>query len=380
MLNAHTLTRTFREIKYDIRVFLETLYSVFNADSNVLVESRWADGSLDVTPTKILVDAVVNSVFPSISIGDCVLKPGEGYTTYLSISNRRLRARFDVIGDFNTNLVFDECSIHEIVAKTIEIEDPSINLYLDKVNKVNTNSLQVFKELKCNDLKYNSITVSNTLDISHVVTPIKISMIDTYPGSSQLLSYCSGYATDTKKTIVLTGPLCLADNSPAGTTLRNTYSERFKNYPRGYVKVPLLNGSGYATTEAMSFVSSGMDTQIPPESYLGMLCIYPKIRGGYTFNTESYYWMDSYSFVMERLDPEDNLKVITVHNKSDVEVKACNVWYIQTVSEASTPTITAGNYVILPPHSQIDFLLLHSEYLETQTRVVEMRPMKNINA
>ena len=51
LLNAHTATRSFRELQFDLKAFLEAFAEIMPMDElsdDGLVEIKWADGSVDM--------------------------------------------------------------------------------------------------------------------------------------------------------------------------------------------------------------------------------------------------------------------------------------------------------------------------------------------
>lgn len=376
MLNAHTATQSYRETQFDIRVFLETLASVVSEDaidSSRLVESRWADGSVDIVPSKSLVFDMVGNLFSSLSIGSANVKIHDTRNLVVADSTG-IRVQVENFDVPNADIQFTGGSIGTIEAQTVTIEDPRTIVTRGSVSNLGAINLQVLKNLECNVLEYSNVTVSDTLNLVNIQPQVNFQVTDNFPGSSQLLSYCSRPARTDSNSIVLTGNVCLADSSG----LRDRYKDKFSQSPRGYVRVPIIGEDGYAYTSPVYFSAKGIDTPIKYDSVLGMLCLYPKVSGVYEFNTTYSSWYDSYIFTMEALTPEDNYRVISVRNEYSDSVRACNVWSVVAHSTSSHPTITALNYVTIPPYSQVDFLLWYNESLETHTTIIKMMPMKHL--
>ena len=114
MLNAHTATRSFRELQYDIKVFLDGIEQISPLESPQgisIVELKWADGSIDLVPSTEFILGLVSRLFPKLTLGgkaellpdgkDIPLQNGKYHKYYLNlkVSNAGVQADIKEFGD-----------------------------------------------------------------------------------------------------------------------------------------------------------------------------------------------------------------------------------------------------------------------------------------
>lgn len=385
MLNAHTLTQTYRDSQFDIRVFLETLRAVISESSVPLVESRWADGSVDITPTIDFISYIESSAYQGVQVGGVNIEPNRSRGALNIVGAKGVSATFADIGDSNTDVTYKDSTIDLIDAETITFQDSSTPINIDDVDSLKTSSIKVNGDSKVNRIDCTTISAQTSVDVSSASFDGSLRVNSTNEGSSQLLYYCSSTSSDVRSSIVLSGPMCLANAGPTGDDLRQSYGP-ISTKSCIYLQVANIGSAGYKRGDPIKIGLSAIPSEYQKtQSMYNLLGLYPKLNGeaikhtSYQMSTnylEQYY---DYVFTLEPFSDSDNYKVIEVQNITASPITLCNVWYIRLLS-GSKVDIQAGNYVVVPPYSRIDFLLLWNEFQETQTRIVRMLPMKSLES
>ena len=131
MLNAHTATRSFRELQYDLQVFLEGLDDIAPVGSPhgiSLVELKWADGSIDLVPSTEFITGLVYHLFSQLTIGDkATLTPVETtlptgkHLLDLHLNGAGLQAHFVNFGDGTESITINGGSITTLKADTLNL-------------------------------------------------------------------------------------------------------------------------------------------------------------------------------------------------------------------------------------------------------------------
>lgn len=363
MVNAHTLTKVFRDGQFDIHSFLGALQDISKADTNYAVEVKWSDGSIDIIPVFDVIRSITSNEFSSADINERKL---EVITSDNSLSiDSGISLLLDTVN--KDVLTMSYCSIGKISALSISIDDSDAIIVLGSkgFEQIDTDALQT-ENFSIYGCTYDNVIVNNDIDLSGHVIDARITPMNTIEYDQILVRQPTNVVTS----IQFTRPLCFCTDN------YKSYIQSKLN-PNGYmytaVRVPCIGSSNaYSITKGEPLTD--IDAKINPKSLLGLLCLYP--NSYCTLESTS----DSNTFVLT-IDtiPEDyNYSVIQVRNTSDTSINACNVWNIVCKSPDSAPVITAMNYVDIPPYSCIDFMLLVNEYSSTFTRVVKMLPMKNL--
>ena len=181
-MNSHTALRSFHELDYDLKEFLE----VFNKElcpldkatiKDGLVEFCWADGSVDLVPTFRFISGIVQNFFPSITIGDSAeLIPSTseyGRQFYrkqltLFVKNIGLSARIEQLDMSDKDIEFIGGLIVNLHAKYVELSN-TVNISDLEADRLHTEHLSVTERANVGTARAsNQVVVSDRLDISAV--------------------------------------------------------------------------------------------------------------------------------------------------------------------------------------------------------------------
>lgn len=401
LLNAHTATRSFRELQFDLKAFLEAFAEIMPMDELAdegLVEIKWADGSVDMVPTYKFITGIVHNRFPELLIGEQAnlvpgssrqpMQGGKYYKNMLTLLIKKagLCARISELGGPSEDLNFVKGVIRSLEANYVELGDgievsalkvigtlTSDACYTDDGTFEYAESQQVKVADSCN---LEKITYSGYLatpyTFSHNLSILGLTPYD--PDKDRACGYC--YVTDTIS-------MGYYDDESV------KYLKRYR--AKVYYEVPIPNLQNwrritydYYRTKGESFPYV-RDTRFAEDSETNLMLLYPKKQQIYDATNGRY----DECFRLVRPSVYDKDAIISIRNLSNETIHACNAWRFDidsiigvvvgsaaiaaasaitqiatgattnTSSNTRTPTgtITPLSYVDLPPFSAVDFLL-----------------------
>lgn len=436
MLNAHTATRTFREMQFDTKAFLKALYDVMPAEGHEdkgLVEIKWADGSVDIVPTFELIRSICNSTYMQLLIGGVAelipehttvpVQNGAYYrdTMKLLIQSAPLKAPMREIGSAEEDLQIIGGVIDELVANEVSLP------YNAEISKIEVNGSLTTSYCESDDShignmlcedghikRFNDSVVKDpTLNLSNLRVSVPVQVIAQYRNGYDLSQWTQiGLNTVIRPVYYVTGHFRFGEDQTAIDWYRLQLDGAGIN-----VAIPILSESAsfkegmtltseYARTEFTKF-RANRQAPLPLDSPPSITMLYPlKETKGYKNGHVQ----------ITLLPPTENDMdmVITVQNLAETPVTACNAWSFSKVSPKVTPMsrntfftsafglgalgafvansassssssddydgeVEALNYIRLPAYSAVDFLFKWS--LKSKDRwEAYMLPMTDVNS
>lgn len=389
MLDAHTATRSFREIQYDLREFLSVLHAITTdsvQDASIMVEAKWSDGSVDVIPAVSLVKAISGSAYPTLSVGGYLLQVirklvsvqgGKYHRDYpaLKITGAEgLSVRFDSIGGDDVEQVISKSVITDIEAGRVVLESGTPISGITATGGLSTKYLGVSRGVSVGVMSSDTMSVER-LDLSHLSV-----------GSDMAVNPSNGYLDGTILFAMPVGPgrgSTVYDRIVVRGNMAPFRTDSDSSYLGGtaYVEVPVIDadtrGLVYTSTRGDRIPGTGTEP-FQLNSEVSLVSLYPK-RYLATAVTSGDSSEVTIRLVMPVADDVD--RIVRVENPTGIPVRVCNRWRFQQrsrdlIGEDKYARISALNYVVLPRYSRIDFLFGYS--LEGDVIVASMVPMKNI--
>lgn len=419
MLNAHTATRTFRELQFDIKAFLTALYNIMPAEGHEdegLVEIKWADGSVDIVPTFALIRSICNSTYMKLLIGGVAelipeattypVQNGKYYRTTMKliIQSAPLKVPVREIGSEEEDLEFIKGVIGELVADDVSLPyDADIaTIKVDgslTTSYCNVNDTAKIGSLSCDSgslQRYNDKEVIDpTLNLSNVQLSVPIRVIEQYRQGYDISRWTQLVGSTVMRPLyMVTGNFRFGGDKSEADWFHLSRKGAGIN-----VAIPLLPSSSadYARTKFTEFGTDYL-TPLPLNSPPSLTMLYP-------LKDTSYNNMTGY-LRLKLLPPkatESNM-IVTIQNPTGRAIRACNAWSFGRLVKKSEPTnwrslvftsgaalgaaiagvgsifgggssrnegssntsddydgeVVALNYIKLPPYSAIDFLFTWS--------------------
>lgn len=348
MLNAHTATRTFREMQFDVQAFLKALYDVMPAEGHEdkgVVEIKWADGSVDIVPTFELIRGICNSNYMQLLIGGVAelipeittvpVQNGKYYRTTMKllIKSAPLKAPMREIGSEEEDLQIIGGIIKELVANDVSLP------YDAEISKIkvegslttsycNVSDTAKIGNLTCEDgslKRFNdNVAQDPTLDLSNVRLSQQVQVITRYRYGYDLSQWTQiGVNRTIRPLYILTGQFRFGDEQ----TERDWF--RLQRDGAGInVAIPILSAylsfggvkynSEYVRTEFTKFAEDRGDP-LPLISPPGMTMLYP-------LKETSGYRNGHVKITILPPTVKDKDKVLTVQNVTGQPIVACNAW------------------------------------------------------
>lgn len=377
LLNAHTVTRVYRECQFDILALLTGLSSIcpVEGDSSGVIEIKWADGSVDTVPTFSLIKAIVGNYYKKLTVGGSPITVTNGRLVLENIA-----AYVESMGTKADDLEFFRSTIASLTVDTATLAPDTKIHRLDVASLHSKSGTSAVTSVRNNG--YADRVLVDSLDLSNIVMPAPISW---------------GPKGFDATTITAPGIRSVSEQTPFMDGLLLTGKPRFSsvytdlnvlsldpNSTAIVVEIPSITDDtlsldvDYAYT-TITRVSSNLQEPFADDSPVSLAMLYPK----------KYVRIMRDNLVVVRLqaaDTSENDRIIRVYNKSGESIRACNAWIF--VTNPSVPvsllrrkrgTIVPVNYVDIPAHSSIDFLF-SSEYLSRSTSCAFMFPMKYLGA
>ena len=405
MLNAHTATRSFRELQYDLKVFLDGLdqISPIGSPQGVsLVELKWADGSVDIVPSSEFITGLVSHLFPKITIGgkatlysdskDVSIQNGKYHQYYLNlrITGAGVQAHIAEFGDGTESIVINGGSIQTLTADTLTL---ATGVRIGKMQiggSVHADYCIMNGEIVVEDtLNLNDSSLFKNLRLKRVRLESAVRFISRMMPQSRMSSYANigSSSGDTVFGLYVIKHLMNFED----TYDSSVQAELKKHKAHIFVQIPiprltsnysLVGLSGvtydYVQTESTSFPDR-MDSPFAEDSPASLVTLYPTKS---TSNVSAFGTM-----YLKIVVPNNNDYLIHVSNPTGESIRACNAWMFtqetsgtiasavsvavgaavalangttsETTSSRTPGRIVPLSYVVLPPYSCTDFLFKH---------------------
>ena len=431
LLNTHTALRSFLELDYDLKEFLNRFKDLYPIEGETfegdLVEFRWADGSVDLSPTFEFIKGTVDSCFPQVTLGDSAefipstSEYGREYYrkwTTLFIEGLGLSVNVgDKLEASSKDLDFIGGRIEELIARYVTLDNSvkvsSIQPLEDEPDSLSiaTEQLDVTRYSNISEANVtNTVVVTDTLDLSAVHPTCAITLSNQGIDISSIM----GLPNYGKESVP---DVCTISGNMRYHYMFNSAAQQVidEKKPSVYVEVP----SVYAEHSSISYeynstgnsqTLSSAKSPFDENSDIGLTLLYPKkCRLGDLNNLN-----DSNSIGIRLVAPDvfEKNRIVTVRNVTAESIRACNVWQfgsavyrtemstapivqstinatyspVYALSGVSLPVegnsskygvMTPLNYVDIPAYSTLDFLFTY-DIVGTDQLVVYMLPMKNI--
>ena len=366
MLNAHTATRTFREMQFDIKAFLDALYAIIPAEGEEdkgLVEIKWADGSVDVVPTFELIKGICNSTYMRLLVGgvaELIPEPitvseqeGKYYrdTMQLLIKSTPLKTVMGEIGSDSEDLDFIKGLIQELVADTVVLPD---NAKIARINvsgslttiNCNVNGTTMVGSMECDEgsiKKLGKDAIGGpTLDLSNLRLSPPMRVIMPYNGAYDLSMW-----SEIKRDSVFHPLYKVTDQFRLGLTPEDISRLYLNRTDAGMsVEVPVYRQSGWMTNEfdyvrtPITPFHSDKSLPFPELSPPGVSLLYP-------LKTTSIINVGHLGLRLLAPDASDREKIVNVQNPTGMHIVACNAWSfgVETPVQPNTASTVAGSIV-----------------------------------
>lgn len=368
MLNAHTATRSFRELQYDIKVFLDGIEQISPLESPQgisIVELKWADGSIDLVPSTEFILGLVSRLFPKLTLGgkaellpdgkDIPLQNGKYHKYYLDlkVSNAGVQADIKEFGDGTESITINGGAIKTLKADTLTLGSGVRIGKMQPSGTVHTDYCIMNGGITVRDTLYlsdSSIFKNLHLNKIHLDCPIKI-VTDNTP-KADLSTYTNiGLWADEMVFGLYTVKHTM---SYADYFNEDVQAELDKHKAHIFVQIPIPSVANngvvtysYKQTMATSFPDR-MDKPFTTSSPASLLTLYPM---------KSFSRVSAYGTMYLKVEiPEMNNYLTTVCNPTDSSVRVCNAWMFTEETGEDRGTIVPLSYVVLPPYSCTDFL------------------------
>lgn len=409
MINAHTTTRTFRELQFDIKAFLYALYALLPIDGQEdkgLVEIKWADGSVDIVPTFELVKGICNSTYMKLIIGGVAelipnitsvpIQNGKYYKEVLNliIQSAPLKAHMEEIGSASEDLEFIRGTIYRLVADTVELPSNAVISTMTVDGKLYTTTCNVGTEVRALTLDCGEGFSSGyagsggskfQVDLSSIRVTTPIQVYSPYTQSFDLSVYTVGSYTRVPSRCLVTGYFRVS------TTDSDTI--KFESESKGiFVDIPVYGSSNSIdyVRSGITTINKGLTTPLPLNSPPSIATLYP---------LKSMSLLDGGDMLVTLGVPTDtdNNSIVMVENPTSAALRLCNAWAfgvtrpatvsqwlsqvtdmplvgniangvwntVQGVLDDWLPAVDGDNLIggieslntiIIPPYSAIDFL------------------------
>ena len=403
MINAHTATRTFREMQFDIKAFLYALYDIFPAEGHEdkgLVEIKWADGSVDIVPTFELVKGICNSTYMQLLIGGVAelipdvtsvpIQNGKYYrdTLNLIIQSAPLKAHMEEIGSDSEDLEFIQGTIQKLVAETVELPSNAEISKMQITGKLYATECNVSKETKISTIECDEGGVKDyadnygnkfQVDLSNTLVTVPMRVITNTRGAYDLSQYMQIYG-DT----VLHSMYSVTGQFRFGGTSDDVSFFHINRQNSGiFVEVPVYKLKHWATLD-FDYVKTPMTkfnedrySPLPLNSPPAVTMLYPLKTGEFLGNGRLCIKLKAPTYA-------DRNKIVNVQNPTGSYITVCNAWSFGEESQSFTSKLVAGtasigfaiasgatapqessnytgdvdalNTIYIPPYSAIDFL------------------------
>lgn len=391
MLDAHTATRSFRELQYDLHELLTVLYAITTdsvQDASVMVEAKWSDGSVDVVPAVSLVKALVANAYPHVRVGDSLLQVirklvatqgGKYYVGYPSLKITGmdgLSARFESLGGADVEQVLESCVVTDITAATVVLDGAVAISYVEATDSLSSRYLGVSRGISADYVKSDDVDVES-VDLSHL--SFNAPMMVRPSGEILDGSYVFSMPVGSNRGSTVYDRIVVRGNMAAFRT------DNDSPYLGGtvYVEVPVIDadtgGLVYTATRGDRIPDNGT-APFALNSETSLVSIYPK-----RFLVTDTVGADSTEATFRLVMPvsDDSDRIVRVENPTGVPVRVCNIWRFQQRYRDITgmdryARISALNYVVLPRYSRIDFLFVYR--IDGSVIEASMIPMKNLDS
>ena len=347
MLNAHTATRTFRELQFDVKAFLQALYDVMPADGHEdkgIVEIKWADGSVDIVPTFELIRSICDSTYMQLLIGgvaELIPEPtsvsvqnGKYYrdTMKLLIQSAPLKAPMREIGSEEEDMQIVGGIIKELVANDVSLPYDAEISRIEVSGSLTTSYCNVsdtatIDKYECDDgyiKRFNDDSAYPTLNLSNLRVSMPVQVISQYRVGYDLSQWTQiGMNHVIRPVYRVTGQFRFGD----AQTDQDWY--RLQRDGAGInVAIPILSvglsfggikyNSEYVRTE---FTQFGEDRSAPLP-----LISPPSITMLYPLKETSGYRNGHVKITILPPSVSERDMILTVQNPTDTAVIACNAW------------------------------------------------------
>ena len=408
LMNANTATRSFRELQFDLKEFLEAfskLCPVEGVSEDRFVEVHWADGSIDLVPTFSFISGLVGNYFKKLVVsGVSEIVPYQGTT--LSVEGSGLSGVFTDLESPSGEVTFNGGYIKSLEADVVELGQDVHLTSLEQINPEYSeiSVLSLFRIDRANignayinrAFSRNDISVTGCLDISRVQPscsiPVPRSRSD-YSVEPLEFVHTTEYAYS------ISGPLRYSYDVVDIPIRQGVDSEVYNNIPV-YLEVPYVSSFklgkieySYARIDDGTTVPYNIMSPLPDDSSVSLAMIYP-----YKYKRSNLVSDPALLGVTTRLlapNDDDKGKIFNIQNTSSSPIKVCNVWQFsvsvldiatsvvgRVPGEESNEDIIRGsvyplNYVNIPAYSNIDFLFDY-DYMGGNKLRVCMLPMRRL--
>lgn len=398
LLNAHTTTRSFRELQFDLKAFLEAFSKIIPLDElsdEGLVEIKWADGSVDMVPTFRFITEVVHNRFPELLIGENAelisgksnaAHGGTYYTQMLTLFFKRagLSARVRNLVGPEDDLKFVKGVIRSITADTLTLGDGIMLSSLKVLGVLSAESCSAdnseFSYIESERVRvFDSCDLSKITYTGNITIPFisshNLSQLEYVPYSNnndRAWSYC--YVNGTAS--------CGNYDDATIETYQRYRAKVYFELPSPYYLDIQHIFWNYAQTLGESIPLTN-DTKFAEYTDANILLLYPKKQ------RINYFLSNGYDKYFRVLPPssDDNNAIISIRNISSDFIHAVNAWRFevnstpvdssasQSISSSTgkTGSIVPLSYINLPPFSAVEFLLQHK--IVGQSLQVYLLPM-----
>lgn len=372
MLNAHTATRTFREMQFDIKAFLKALYDVMPAEGHEdkgLVEIKWADGSVDIVPTFELIRSICNSTYMQLLIGGVAelipehtsvpVQNGKYYrdTMKLLIQSAPLKAPMREIGSAEEDLQIIGGVINELVANDVSLPYDAEISRIEVEGSLTTSYCESddshIGNMLCEDgyiKRFNdSVAKDPTLNLSNLRVSVPVQVIAQYRNGYDLSQWTQiGLNTVIRPLYYVTGQFRFGEEQTEIDWYRLQLDGAGIN-----VAIPILSASvslkdgvslksEYVRTEFTKF-RANRKAPLPLDSPPSITMLYPLKE------TKGYKNGHVKITLLPPTNNDSNM-VITVQNLAETPVTACNAWSFSKVAPKEPVNLPTG---LLSPFNSI---------------------------
>lgn len=401
LLNAHTATRSFRELQFDLKAFLEAFAEIMPLDElsdEGLVEIKWADGSVDMVPTFKFITGIVHNRFPELLIGETAeLVPGKQNVAFLGgkyynqmltlfFKKAGLSARVRNLGGPDDDLKFVKGVIKSLEADTITLGD-GIELSSLKVLGVLSAEVCTADESEFTYVEAERTKVSDRCDLSKITYTGTLNTPYTFSHNISSLNFAP-YSYEKDRA----WGYCYVNGTASCGNCDDSTIDAYRRYRATvYFELPLPDYSKWRHTFWSYVKTKGEriplknDTKFDLDTDANLLMLYPKKQAVYYENARKY---DEYYRILPP-SADDKDAIISIRNVSNETIHAVNAWRFdvnttlvnvgaavsvaaavvgdivgsagngQTSSNSGVKTgvIMPLSYIDLPPYSAVEFLL-----------------------
>lgn len=400
MLNAHTATRTFRELQFDIKAFLEALYDIIPAEGGEdkgLVEIKWADGSVDVVPTFELIKGICNSTYMRLLIGGVaelipehttVSEQGGKYyrdAMELLIKSAPLKTVMSEIGSDSEDLAFVKGLIYELEANTVVLPDNARIAHISAIESLNTVNCNVNGTTSIDNMECDRGTIKQlgkdavggpTLDLSNLRVSVPMKVITPNRGAYDLSVWFQNTANAVLRPLyTVTGQFRLGITSEEVSRL---YLNR--NDAGMSVDVPVCRladwptpSFDYARTRITPFPADRL-SQFPEMSIPSFTMLYP-------LKTMQVIGIGHLGIKLLAPNASDKEKIVNVQNPTGMHVIACNAWSfgVESLVQPSVTSTVVGSMVGVAGSVSAAIAGETSAATEESSPVGEIEPLNTIS-